>query len=141
MASNPFVGTWRLISWEDETEAGEKRCPFGPNPKGYIIYSADGYMSVVLCWAHRARFAGDDPFGGTPEEKVSAYDSYVSYCGRYEVQEDRVIHKVELSKFPNWYGNDQVRFYRFDGNRLILTTPLMLNDGQKRVSRLIWERV
>jgi len=141
MASNPFVGTWRLISWEDETEAGEKRSPFGPNPNGYIMYSADGYMSVVLCFADRARFAADDPFGGTPAEEVSAYESYSSYCGRYEVQADRVIHHVELSWFPNWHGIDQIRFYRFDGNRLILTTPQMLINGQKRVSRLVWERV
>jgi hypothetical protein len=129
------------MSWESETEAGEKGNLFGPNPNGYIIYSADGYMSVVLCWAHRARFAGDDPFGGTTEEKVSAYESYVSYCGRYEVQADRVIHHMELSWFPNWHGVDQVRFYHFDGNQLILTTPPMLTDGQKRVSRLVWERV
>jgi hypothetical protein len=50
------------------------------------MYNEDGYMSVAMMTANRLKFAAGDPGGGTDEEKIAAADSYVSYCGRYEIQ-------------------------------------------------------
>jgi hypothetical protein len=33
----------------------------------------------------------------------------VSCCGRYEFRGDTVVHRVELSLFPNWVGVEQER--------------------------------
>lgn len=90
--------------------------------------------------ANRPRFASGDAGGGTTEERLAAADTYLSYCGRYEVRPDKVIHHVEVSLFPNWIGMDQERFFEFDGDRLSLSTPPFLVSGKQQSARLIWER-
>jgi hypothetical protein len=96
---------------------------------------------VAIMGSNRSEFASGDIKGGSTEEKAAAADTYISYCGRYEVQRDTVIHHIELSLFPNWVGVDQKRALQFDGNRLLLSTPPILVEGTERTSHLIWERV
>lgn len=115
--------------------------PVGKNPVGYIMYNAEGYMAVALMASNRKRFSSIDIMGGTTEEIVAAYGTYLSYCGKYAVTEDRVIHHVEVSSYPNWIGQDQVRFYKFEGNKLILSTPFMILGGKQQRGYLIWERM
>ena len=98
-------------------------------------------MSVAIMSTKRPKFASGDLWGGTTEEKVAAADTYISYCGKYEVQGDKVIHHIDVSFFPNWSGVDQTRFFEFKGNRLSLSTPPILMAGIQRTAHLIWERV
>ena len=79
--------------------------------------------------------------GGTTKEKIAAADTYISYCGTYEIRQDTVIHHIELSFFPNWIGMDQKRMLSIDGDRLSLCTPPLLVDGVEQTQHLIWERV
>ena len=51
-------------------------------------------MSVTVMSANRLKFTSGDIKGGTTEEKVAAADTYISYCGKYEVQQDTVIHHI-----------------------------------------------
>jgi hypothetical protein len=141
MERNPFSGTWRLLSYEVRSTAGETRYPWGRDPVGFLIYSDDGYVSVAMMCANRPRFGAKDIKKGTAEEKVAAVDTYISYCGRYEVQGDMVIHHVEVCLFPNWVGNDQKRTYEFDGNRLQLSTEPIVAGEKQLTGHLIWERV
>jgi hypothetical protein len=48
MSSNPFVGTWRLVSSEIRAATGEVSNPFGDGVTGYLIYSDDGHMAAVI---------------------------------------------------------------------------------------------
>lgn len=140
MKHDPFIGTWRLLSYEIRRADGEIKYPWGQDPVGLLIYSGDGYMSVAMMSANRTRFVDKDVKKGTNEEKAAAVDTYVSYSGRYEINEDTVIHRVDVCLFPNWVGNDQKRTFQFDGNRLTLSTPLPGGDMQ-RSAHLVWERV
>ena len=142
MTSNPLIGTWRLISWETRSVDGQKiSYPLGKDAVGYIMYNEDGYMFVAIMRPNRVRFAAGDLLGGSPEEKVQAADTYVSYCGRYEFRGGTVIHHVDLSLFPNWVGVEQERLVEFRGNRLTLSTRPILLGGVQRTAHLIWERV
>ena len=141
MAQNPFIGTWRLVSCELRKPDGEVSYPFGRDPVGYIMYNPEGYMSVAFMSADRPKFAAGDVMGGTTEEKVAAVDTYLSYCGRYEIQHDKVIHHIEVSLFPNWVGVDQERIYEFKDDKLSLSTPPLLVGGSQQTAYLIWERV
>ena len=91
--------------------------------------------------ADRPKFASVGPLGGSVEEKVAASDSYFSYSGRYTVSDNKVIHHIEVSSFPNWIGEDQERLYKFHGNRLTLSTPPLLVEGIQQTGHLTWERV
>ena len=140
MVQNPFVGTWRLLSYEVRRADGEIVYPWGQDPIGLLIYSEDGYMSVAMMSANRTRFVTNDVKRSTIEEKAAAVNTYISYSGRYDIQGDTVIHHVEVCLFPNWVGNDQKRTYKFDDNRLTLSTPLPGGNIQ-RSAHLVWERV
>jgi hypothetical protein len=119
----------------------EVEYPFGPDAQGYIVYAADGYMSVAIMRAGRRPFAVPDLLLGTLEEQAQAAATYVSYAGRYELEEGKVIHYVEISLFPNWIGTRQERFCEFAGDRLTLSTPPLLAGGRKQRHYLVWERV
>ncbi len=107
---------------------------------GYLSYTPEGYVFVAMMRAARPRYATDDLLGGTSAERAGAAGSYVTYCGRYELREGRVVHHIELSLFPNWTGLDQERFVELDGDRLTITTsPLAI--GGTTTNRLTWERV
>ncbi len=109
--------------------------------KGYIVYSPDGYMSVAFMKEGRSEFVAGDIRGGTVEEKIEAFNGYISYSGPFEVTEDSVYHNIEVSLFPNWIGEKQERFYELDRKRLTLSTPLQLVGGMQLSSHLVWEKV
>jgi lipocalin-like protein len=140
MAESRFVGTWRLESLSLTEEDGTISYPMGEDPVGYIIYSGDGFMSVGFMRVGRAGFASGDSGQATDEEKIAAAESHMAYCGRYEVLEDRVVHHIEVSSFPNWAGTSQERFFCFEGNRLILTTPPDRVYGKTQTARVVWHR-
>ena len=137
-----FLGTWRLVSWAIPDDGGAPRHPLGADAKGLLSYAPDGYMFAALMAAGRPRFLGGDPLGGTAEECEAAMHSYHTYCGRYRLEKDAVVHTVEFCLFPNMIGQEQVRYYRFDNNgRLLLSTPPLLRKGLSGVAQLMWERV
>jgi hypothetical protein len=141
MTSNPLVGTWRLISWENRDLDGTINYPLGEDAVGYIMYNEDGYVFVAIMRSDRAKFAVGDLLSGSIEEKAYAAGTYVSYCGRYEFRGDTVIHHVELSLFPNWVGVEQERLVEIKGDQLTVSTRPMLFGGAQRTAHLIWERV
>lgn len=136
----PFVGTWKLVRFEARTAEGGVSFPFGEDARGCVVYAADGRMSVTLSRSSRPRFGSPDPTAATAEEKTAAFESCFAYSGTYEVDKDRVIHRLDHSTFPNWVGSEQVRFFRFEEGRLVLETPPLPLGGGRAVSRLIWER-
>lgn len=47
---NRLIGAWKLVSAEYTMKDGSKRPypEFGPNAKGFLMYSGDGYMCAQL---------------------------------------------------------------------------------------------
>lgn len=140
MALNPFVGAWRLISWENRTTDGRVTHPMGKGATGYILYTADGHVSVAIMAAGRPRYTGNDALGGSVEERAQAARTYLSYAGTYEIGEGEIIHHVQVSLFPNWVGDAQRRYFAFDGDHLTLSTAPILLGGTERRAYLVWER-
>ncbi len=140
MQRSEIIGTWRLLSYEVRASDGSVSFPLGRDAVGFITYTEDGFMSVSMMTSGRRSYADGDFRGGTDEEKLAAADSYVSYCGRYEVQGDSVLHHVEVAFFPNRVGTSPRRFVQLEGDRLLLTTPLMLIAGKEQVGHILWGR-
>lgn len=135
-----FVGHWRLASRERLTDEGvwvPSEGRMGPDAIGMITYDAAGHMTVQIMRRDRPAFAAGQRSEATPEELQAAFDGYLAYFGRYEVDEveGSVTHHLEGALYPNWIGDGLKRFYEFSGNRLTLTV------APARVSRLTWERV
>jgi hypothetical protein len=141
MTDNPFLGTWRLISWENRDPAGALGYPLGPEAVGYMTYTADGFMFAQIMAAARAPLATRNPFGGTVAEVAAAGRSHMAYCGTYGVRGGEIVHRVAVSDFPNWVGGEQLRFYKFEDEKLILSAPPFQTKKGEITTFLIWERV
>lgn len=143
MSATPdqFIGTWQLVKWiiVDGDKVTE---PMGPAPWGLITYAADGYMFAMLGAqpSTRAKFAGSDPLGGSPEEAHRAMSTVHSYCGTWKIEGDAVVHTVEGALWPNMVGTRQVRHYRFEGDHVVLKTPPLTRKGASGIAELTWKR-
>ena len=61
-------------------------------------------------------------------EKLAAlFRTIVAYTGRYRVEDDRFITKVDASWNEAWTGTEQERFYTLDGDKLEVRTAWMPN--------------
>ena len=136
-----LVGAWRLISWENRAHDGQVTYPMGTDVLGYLLYTADQRFAVMISSTGRDRFATGDLLSGTIEERARAVEGFVAYAGRYSFHNDRVVHHVELSLFPNWVATDQERTVELAGDRLTLSASHVLLAGRQQVPRLVWERV
>ena len=138
-----LVGTWRLVSYEARTASGETRYPFGRHVVGQLFYDVGGNMSGHLMRVDRPAFASDDSGSGTDAEVRAAFEGHVSYFGTYTIDRSArtVTHHVRGASYPNWVGHEQIRFYRIDGSRLVLSTPPILDRGESLEYTLIWERI
>ena len=114
--------------------------PLGRGAIGYIMYAADGHMSVAMMSADRTNYASSDLREGTVEEKLAAAETYVSYCGSFELQGDVVVHHVEVAFLPNRVGTSQERTFKVSGDTLRLSTPPMLIAGVEQTGHLVWKR-
>ena len=140
-ATAELVGTWRLVSWSIEVvESGEKLQQFGDNPPGYIHFTSDGRVFAVLT-------ASDRKPVETEFDQIAAFGSLIAYTGRYRVEGNRLVTKVDVSADPAAVGTELVRFYKLMGDRLEITTaPFVSNKpsvsfgGRQIRSHLLWQR-
>jgi len=114
----------------------------GRNAVGILVYDAAGNMAVQLVQPGRPTFAANDFLRGTGEELRTAYEGYLGYFGRYTIDAVRgtVTHHIAAAWFPNWTGVEQVRNFRLQDGKLILSTPWILMGGKEMSSTLVWAR-
>ena len=133
-----LVGCWTLRSCRSVTENGEVSYPFGQNATGLLLYTPDNHMAVQIAAADRGSIGADNPMSPAAgaEQRANAFSTYLAYFGTYEVERDRVIHDVQMSLFPDWSGQRQVRAFTLDGGTLTLT-----RDAGDTTIELVWLRV
>ena len=138
-----LVGTWQLVSYEARTPSGEIRYPLGRQVVAQLFYDARGNMSAHVMRVDRPTFASDDSASGTDAEVRAAFEGHTSYFGTYTIDPSAgtVTHHVRGASYPNWTGHDQVRYYRFDGSHLVLSTPPILFQGESLEYILTWEQI
>ena len=134
------VGTWRLVSSEGRSSAGDVSRPYGDGPVGLLLYGPDGYMSATLMRPDRPPFASGDRLRGTPEEVRLASEGFLAYCGTYDFDASKglIVHHVTAADFPNIVGTDLVRRYVVENGHLVLETQPVLRAGKTWVFRLTW---
>jgi hypothetical protein len=100
-------------------------------------------MSAMIMKRDRGRFASRDFLHGTDVEVRAAFDGFIAYFGTYTVDAaaGTVTHHVLAASYPNWVGGDQVRYYKFAGPRLVLSTPPFQEGGRPVTTTAVWERV
>jgi hypothetical protein len=135
-----ILGSWRMVSWTVEDLSTGKTTPaLGENPAGYITYSSDGRVMVLVLRGDRRKPAELIP---TDEEKVALYDGMFAYAGTYSVDDEKVLHHIDMSWNEAWTGTTQVRFLKLQGDTLTYTSAPARNpiNGRDCVHKVIFRR-
>jgi hypothetical protein len=139
-----LIGAWKLVSYRElPVDGSDPFEPLGHEPRGIIMYTADGYMSAQLAKPDRPTFASGDWFAGTAEDYQSEASSYIAYSGPFQVDEDKqtLTHSMFVSLFPNWTGQTQPRRVKLEGDTLHLGTDSPIQSSGRTVnSELTWRR-
>src|SRR6478752_3199762 len=136
-----LVGTWKLVSGvSEELETGQKTDIYKGTPTGFITYGSDGRVMTIIVDSNRKKPTGAV---ATSAEAEALFRSMAAYAGNYSIKGNQVIHRPDASWNETWTGTDQIRDYKFDGERLMLATAPSPNPftGQMSVRTLTWEKV
>jgi hypothetical protein len=96
-AKEQIVGAWTLVAVTSEMDDGQKGEPFGPSPKGVIIFSNDGHFSLFQSRAEIPKIAANDRAKATPEEAQSIVASSIAYYGTYSIDQNTKAMVVNLA--------------------------------------------
>lgn len=142
-ANKDIIGAWKLVSYTVKTDSGEEIDIWGKETTGMIIYLKNGNMSVYLSNKNRPKFKGNDFLAGSLEEIRNAFEGCTAYIGRYEYRPDeqKVLHHITESLFPNWSGITQTRYVSLGRRKLSIKTPPIDVNRRECVMELHWERI
>jgi hypothetical protein len=140
LVSAELAGTWKLVAWRRIAEDGTISYPLGADASGLLVYTTNGRMAVQIAATHRASMATNDPLDGDVQQRADAYSTCLAYAGTYELRGESVVHRIDVSLFPNWAGAEQIRPLTFDGDELVLRTPPADSANGVIVNELSWTR-
>ena len=132
-----LVGSWKLSSWVIQV-IGEQQAtePLGPNPKGRLVITPDGYMVAIIAAANRKPATNND-------ESAALLNSLLAYTGKVTTDGGKITIKVDISWNELLTGQDQVRFVKVEGDKLSIRTAEQISavfPGKKVIGTLAWER-
>lgn len=98
-----LVGTWTFATSTDDR--------WGPNPKGMLVFDANGRYVLVINRSDLPKFAANRVDQGTAEENKAVMKGMIVTFGTYSVNEadKTLITQIEGGSFPNLYGGTQKR--------------------------------
>lgn len=134
-STNPLVGTWKLVSYRDTSPGGQPYFPFGVEPRGQFVFTADGHFSAgIQC----------DENGSVPAVfPVPEFDDltqpFMGYFGRYafDPATSTVTWNIDGASAPSYAGSGLATTVSLDGDRLIMKGESIRKNGQ----HWTWERV
>ncbi|MCX5847089.1 MAG: lipocalin-like domain-containing protein [Deltaproteobacteria bacterium] len=110
----------------------------GKNPAGYVIYTSEGRMMVIITAEGRKA-------PNTDQDRAELMKTVFAYAATYRIEGDKLINKVDVSWNPALVGTEQTRFLKMDGDRLQVLTAwhVKANWPEKGMGRVImtFERV
>src|SRR5690349_14628902 len=134
--ASALIGSWKLLSWQVIAEDGTARDIFGAKPKGYLVLTPEG-RSIVLTTAEGRKAGMGDA------ERAALHKSMLAYSGRYRIEGNDFITKVEVSWNEDWNGTEQRRHFRIEGDKLFIDSapaPSIVYPGKTDFRRIVWER-
>ena len=106
-----LVGTWSFVIAEITTADGKKTLPFGDQPKGMLIFTANGHFSQVHVAGDLPKIASNNRLAGSAEDNKAIVHGSLALFGTYTVDEEKrtLTFKIVGSTFPNLAGVAQTR--------------------------------
>jgi hypothetical protein len=127
-----LIGTWILRIAEITAADGTKTLPFGPAPKGQVVFTPDGHFSQVHIASGLPRIAGNNRLNGSDADNRAIMRGTLSFFGTYSVDESAktVTFNITASTYPNAEGTSQTRrIDRLTANEFVNTNRNAARDG------------
>src|SRR5438874_826636 len=112
-AARQLAGSWKLTSWTIQVIGGDATEPFGPRPKGRALITQDGHAAFVIAAANRKPAAND-------AESAALLTTLMVYTGPFTIEGHKFTTKVDISWNELLTGQDHVRFFKLDGDKLTI---------------------
>jgi Lipocalin-like domain len=106
-----MAGTWHFVIAEVTAPDGTKSFPFGPKPRGMVIFTPAGDFMQIHIASEVPKIANGNRMAATPEEYAGIMRGTIAQFGTYTVDEEKkqFTMKFTASTFPNWEGVSQTR--------------------------------
>jgi hypothetical protein len=135
--TNDIAGAWLLREAATENPGtGERRLPLGGDPKGALLFHADGRMAMIA--------SGGEALPGPPSDLAAPSGALFSYSGAYRIDPPNILTtKIDVAWLPEWVGSEQACRLRIEGDTLeIVSDPVAApgRTGEKIVLRSKWTR-
>jgi hypothetical protein len=132
-----LVGSWRLQSIQFEfADTGERIDLYGTDPSGHLILTSEGRLMVIVTRSDRKALDEDT-------DGAALFKTMMAYTGVYRVEDDeKFVTDVDVAWRPAWVGDQQARYFKFDGDTLSLATGELPAASPGRTGRAImaWTR-
>jgi Lipocalin-like domain len=131
-----LVGVWKLVSWQVIVDNEPPQDVFGLHPNGYLILTREGRAMALTTADNRKPGMGD-------AERAALHKSMLAYSGKYRVEGQEFITRVDVSWNEEWNGTEQRRHFRIDGDKLFVESapaPSVVFPGKTDFRRIVWER-
>jgi hypothetical protein len=122
--ADEMAGTWRPVAVTNTRPDGSTVYPFGPNPKGILVFQTNGRFAFILNRADLPKFAANNRNFGTAEENKAIVQGSFAYFGTYSVANKVVTMHVEGGTWPGWTGTELERLVlSFSDSEMKWTDP------------------
>jgi hypothetical protein len=135
-----LIGSWTLVSANNAQKDGAKVDRWGANPKGSLMFDANGRYIFVISRSDIPKFAAKTVNEGTAEENKAVVKGLIVHFGKYSVNETdkTLITHIEASSFPNIVGADQKRIISsLTADELRYDNPASTSGA---TSKVVWKR-
>lgn len=125
-----LYGTWKLKTAREYDKFGKHVDDlFSPNPCGLLCYNTDGYVFVHITSGVRSTYS--------ERERETPNKVYYGYSGRFDIEGNKVFHRVQIAREPSIMGETLERDFALDGDVLTLTWDRILEHR----GEIVWERI
>jgi Lipocalin-like domain len=132
-----LVGAWRATSsYFVESGTGERCDMFAGDVFGSVVFEPTGRMVVLMTFGPRVPAESDS-------DMTALFKSMVAYTGKWSVDDETFVTRVDGAWDPGWIGTEQVRYHAFDGETLSLRTAPIQHPafpGREVIGYVDWQR-
>jgi hypothetical protein len=142
--STDLIGTWELLTREDQTHAGERRIDpsLGERPVGLVIFDKQGNFAAQFMKRERGAVREAEA-ANLPANNSRARGGYDAYFGTYKVDDSTGIVTTLLAGAlsPDNVGQVFTRAMSVAGDELTIRLETTSVGGEAIRRTLRWKRV
>jgi lipocalin-like protein len=132
-----LLGNWKLVSfYTEDVQTKQRNDVYGARPIGYAALTPSGRLFAVIT-------ADGRKSPNSPEEQAAAFRSMIAYTGKFRIEGEKFITKVDAAWNEAWVGTEQARFWKVEGDRLHIISAPIPNPNVPNglmIGVLVWEK-